>query len=155
MEYFENISIFKYAEELGCSKCLTFLDVFSFLLNGIDCIVCCESAVDLLGYSNGGFRNKIFVYSTKKIDLPYIECIEVSSLSNIPYETIGRLKVSPINNALIDMLSKKECDNQILFEAFANYYCKNNNTYEGLEFPKKLSKKAELFLKEGKIYYET
>lgn len=153
MDYNENTSIFEYASFSGCGNCLTFYQCFSFLLKNLECIVCRESAADLLGYSNGGFRNKIRVYSTQQINEPFLDCIIVDSLDKIPYQDYKGIKVSPIKQAIVDMLAQNDTDQQVLFETHANYYCKNNDSYMALEIPFNLQKKAKFYQEEGARYY--
>ena len=151
----EEKSIFIYAKELEKNKhFLTFCDAYTTLLKGLNCVVCLESAADLLGYSNGGYRKKIKVYSEKNLKKPYLQCFIVDNINDIPYIDYHGVKTSPINIAINDMLERKETNDQILYETFANYYCENNNTYKGLNIPKKLKLKAKHFKKEGKLYYE-
>ena len=150
-----NKSIFTYAREKdNNAKLLTFASVYKILLKDIDCVVCLESAADLLGYTNGGFRNQIYVYSTKKINLPYIKTFLVDDITKIPQELHNGIKVSPIETAIVDMLEKETTDVQVLYETFAYYYCTNQNSYTGLTIPKKLTKKANHFKKEGALFYE-
>lgn len=153
MDYTENTSIFEYALSLGCTKCLTFYQCFQFLLKDLECIVCCESAADLLGYSNGGFRNKIKIYTTHKYDAPYLDCIVVDSLDNIPFQNYKEIKVSPIEQAIVDMLTNNNTDQQVLFETHANYYCKNNDSYSALNIPYSLKDKAKFYQEEGARFY--
>lgn len=149
-----NKSIFDYARDKDKNaKLLTFYDADKVLLQNLNCIVCMESAADLLGYSNGGFRPQIYVYSTKEFKQPYIKCFLVDDLSSIPYIEKNGIKVSPISNAIVDMLEKDSTDPQILYETFANYYNDNNDSYSGLNIPKKLYVKARHYQKEGASYY--
>lgn len=150
-----NKSIYNYAKEISNSKMMCFYDVYKILLEGIDCIVCLESASDLQGFSNGGFRNKIYVYSTENIDKPYLKCLIVDNLEDIPYINHKNIKVTPIENTINDMLSRKETDDQILFETFANYYFTNKCSYNKLNIPRQLEEKALIYQEEGKKYYET
>ena len=69
-----NTSIFSYAEEITDRDVITFYDAAKVLLEGLDCIICRESAADIQGYSNGGFRHQIYVYSEKEFNLPYVKC---------------------------------------------------------------------------------
>ncbi len=150
-----NKSIYGYARDLDKQvRLLSFLDVYRVLLKDLDCIVCMESAADLLGYSNGGFRHQIYVYSEFEFNKPYIKCFIVKDLKNIPFIDRKGIKVSPIEVAIKDMLEKNETDPQILYETFANYYFGNNKSYEGLELPLVLSLKAKHYKEEGALYYE-
>ena len=150
-----NKSIYEYARDIDKqTRLLSFLDVYRILLKDLNCIVCMESAADLLGYSNGGFRHQIYVYSLVDFNKPYIKCFIVKDLNNIPFIDRKGIKVSPIEIAIKDMLEKKETDPQILYETFANYYFDNNKSYKGLELPKRLSLKAKHFKEEGALYYE-
>lgn len=153
--YDNNKSIFEYAKEISNEKMMCFYDAYKVLLKDIDCIVCLESASDLQGFSNGGFRNNIYVYSTENIDKPYLKCFIVDSLDNIPFVNHKNIKVTPIENTINDMLARKETDDQILFETFANYYFTNNCSYNKLKIPKQLEKKARIYEEGGKNYYET
>ncbi len=149
-----NKSIFERASEIDSkSKLMSFCDVYKILLKNLDCIVCLESATDLLGYSNGGFRTQVFVYSTVNFNLPYIKCFLVKDLDSVPFIIHNGIKVSPIEVAINDMLSRDETDPQILYETFANYYDENNNSYDGLNIPKKLTLKAKHYEEEGALYY--
>lgn len=118
-------------------------------------IVCKKSSADLLGYSNGGFRKNIEVYSTKDYNLPYLKCHVVDDLSKIPFEYFHEIKVVPIENTVVELLEDEKSDQQILLETLANYYCDHNDSYEGINFPKKISKKINWILEEGKKYYES
>ena len=149
-----NKSIYDYANKID-NDCLTYYDVFKTLLKDIDCVICLESAADLLGFSNGGFRSQIKIYVESDIDKPYLNCILVDKLENIPYEDYQGLKVSSINDAIIDMLSRKNTDDQILYETFANYYYENNCSYEGLEISENLIKKAQKYKNEAIKFYES
>ena len=155
-EYDKNKSIYDYAKEINNdTKLLTFYSVFKILLENIDCVVCLESAVDLLGYSNGGFRNQIYVYSEKELNLPYIKCFLVDDLKDVEYIDYKGIKVTPISKTIVDMLEKETTDVQILYETFAHYYFSNSNSYKGLSIPKKLEKKANHFKEEGILFYES
>lgn len=148
-------SIYDYANEIDNNKHISFCDVFTTLLKNIDCIVCRESASDLLGFSNGGFRNKINVYTTKKYNIPYLECDIVSDLNNIPSENYNGIKVTPIENTIIDLLVDDKSDSQVIIETFANYYFENNNSYNKINPPKNLIKKFNYYKEEGEHYYDT
>ena len=149
-----NKSIYDYANKID-NDCLTYYDVFKILLKDIDCVICLESAADLLGFSNGGFRSQIKIYVESDIDKPYLNCILDDKLENIPYEDYQGLKVSSINDAIIDMLSRKNTDDQILYETFANYYYENNCSYENLEIPENLMQKAQKYKNEAIKFYES
>ena len=149
-----NKSIYSYAEEITNEDVITFYDAAKVLLNGLDCIICRESAADIQGYSNGGFRHQIYVYSEKEFDLPYVKCFLVKNLNKIPFIDFDGVKVSPITNAIIDMLSNNETDTQVLYETFADYYWENNESYNGLVIPKHLQKKAKHYMEEGILFYE-
>ncbi len=150
-----NKSIFSYAYELDkSSPLLTFVNVDQVLLKNLDCIVCLESAADLLGYTNGGFRHQITVYSEKDFHKPYIHCILVDDLSKVPFITHKGIKVSPIEVAINDMLERDTTDVEVLYETFAHYYFLNNESYNGLNIPRKLEKKANHFKEEGALFYE-
>ena len=82
-------------------------DIDSILLKDLDCIVCMESAIDMLGYSNGENRRYIKVYSEKDFHIPYIKCNIVENLSDVPYVEKEGIKVSPIEFAMNDMLEKE------------------------------------------------
>lgn len=150
--YTENTSVFSYAKSLGCPTVLNFYDAFKYLLKDVDCIVCRESAADLMGYSNGGFRNKICVYTTEELNIPYLKCIVVDSLDNIPTQNYDGIIVSPIEQAIVDMLVDKNSDWQILFETLANYYIEHNDSYDGLVIPPEINERASFF-KDGGIHY--
>ena len=149
-----NKSIYSYAEEITNEDVITFYDAAKVLLNGLDCIICRESAADIQGYSNGGFRHQIYVYSEKEFNLPYVKCFLVKNLNKIPFIDFDGVKVSPITNAIIDMLSNNETDTQVLYETFADYYWENNESYNGLVIPKNLKKKAKHYMEEGILFYE-
>lgn len=149
------LSIYDYAKKKTNAKLLTFFDVYKVLLEGIDGIVCLESASDLLGYSNGGFRAKIKIYTLKDYKIPYLECIVVDNLDSIPVEDYHGIKVTPITITINDLLSKENSDSQIILETFANYYFEHNKSYKTLNIPTSLQKKAEFYINEGKLYYES
>ncbi len=150
----ENKSIFEYAKEIDRKASLmTYYDVYSILLKDLNCVVCLESAADLLGYSNGGYRSHIKVYSETELNKPYLKCFLVKNLKNIPFINYDGIKVTPICIAINEMLERNTTDDQILYETFANYYCENDNSYRGLRIPKNLSIKAKHFKKEGKLFY--
>ena len=46
-----NKSIYDYANKID-NDCLTYYGVFKTLLKDVDCVICLESAADLLGFSN-------------------------------------------------------------------------------------------------------
>ena len=149
-----NKSIWNYAmEKDNQARLLTFYDVAKVLLQDLNCIVCLESSADILGYSNGGFRHQIYVYSEEDFNLPYIKCFIVKDIKSIPFIEDNGIKISPIRNAIIDMLKENETDPQVLYETFANYYCDNNNSYDGLYIPKELESKAKHYKEEGKLFY--
>ena len=150
-----NKSIYGYARDIDKqTRLLSFLDVYRVLLKDLDCVVCMESAADLLGYSNGGFRHQIYVYSQVEFNKPYIKCFIVKYLKKIPFMDRKGIKVSPIEIAINDMLERNDTDQQILYETFANYYSYNNDSYDGLKIPKRLSSKAKHYKEEGTLYYE-
>lgn len=151
----QNKSIFSYAAEKdNQARLLTFYDAAKVLLQDLNCIVCMESSADILGYSNGGFRNQIYVYSEEDFNLPYIKCFIVENLEKIPFIEDNGIKISPIGNAIIDMLEREETDPQVLYETFANYYCDNHDSYNGLNIPRKLATKAKHYKEEGALFYE-
>ena len=148
-------SIYDYANEKDNLKHISFYDVFSTLLKNIDCIICLESASDLLGYSNGGYRDKISIYTDKLISLPYIDCHVVEDLSKIEYENYYGLKVTPIEDTIIDLLKNEDTDTEILIETFANYYFENNENYSKINPPRNLVKKFNYYKEEGARFYDT
>ena len=145
--------VYEIASEQSKDPIYTFHDVDSILLKGLDCVVCLESAADMLGYSNGGYRSCIKVYSEKDFHIPYIKCYIVKDLKDVPYIEKEGVKVSPIEVAINDMLERDTTDEQVLYETFATYYCENNNSYNGLNIPRKLELKANQFKEEGKLFY--
>ena len=148
-------SIYNYADEIDNNKHITFCDVYKTLLNGIDCIVCKESAADLLGYSNGGFRRNIDVYTLHDYNLPYLNCHVVDNFSKINVQDFHGIKVVPIEQTIIELLQDEKTDDQIIFESLANYYYKNNLSFSNINPPKNLVKKFNFYAEEGKKYYET
>lgn len=154
MNYNKHESIFQYATNLGCQKTLTFFDVFYFLLKDINCIIYRESAADLLGYTLGGFVNKIYVYSKEELNIPHVICHIIDNFDYIKYQDFKGLKVTTINDAIIDMLTNEDCDPEILYQTFANYYCENHDSYYGLIIPLNLEEKANHYKIEGTKYYD-
>ncbi len=150
-----NKDIYDYAYTLDNCEHVSFYEVFKILLKDKDCIVCKKSVADLLGYSNGGFRKNIEIYSTKDYNLPYLKCHVVDDLSKIPFEYFHEIKVVPIEKTIVELLEDKNSDQQILLETLANYYCDHNDSYEGLNPPKRLLKRFNWFSEEGKKYYES
>lgn len=150
-----SLSIYNYADEMDNNKHITFYDVYKTLLNGIDCIVCKESAADLLGYSNGGFRSKIDIYTLQECNLPYLNCHVVRDLSKIDVQDFHEIKVVPIEQTIVDLLQDDNSDDQIIFESIANYYYKNNLSFSNIKPPKNLVKKFKFYSEEGKKYYES
>ena len=148
-------SIYNYADEIDNNKHITFYDVFKTLLKGVDCIVCKESASDLLGYSNGGFRQNIDIYTTKDYNLPYLNCHIVDDLNKIKCQNFDEIKVIPIEQTIIDLLADENSDDQIIFETLANYYYGNNESFDNINPPVRLLKKFNFYAEEGKRYYET
>ena len=106
-------SIYNYADKIDNNKHITFCDVYKTLLNGIDCIVCKESAADLLGYSNGGFRRNIDVYTLHDYNLPYLNCHVVDNFSKINVQDFHGIKVVPIEQTIIELLQDEKTDDQI------------------------------------------
>lgn len=147
-------SIYDYANEKDSNKHISFSDVFNTLLNGIDCVVCLESAADLLGYSNGGFRAKIKIYTEKDYDLPYLECHKVEDITKIPHEENNGIKVMTIEKTIIDLLENEDSDDQVILETFANYYFENNN-FSKIDVPSKLIDKFNYYKEEGIKYYNS
>lgn len=150
-----SLSIYNYADKMDNNKHITFYDVYKTLLNGIDCIVCKESAADLLGYSNGGFRSKIDIYTLQDYNLPYLNCHVVRDLSKIDVQDFHGIKVVPIEQTIVDLLKDDNSDDQIIFESMANYYYKNNLSFSNIKPPKNLVKKFKFYSEEGKKYYES
>lgn len=147
-------NVYEIAQALTSEKVLTFYDVCEVLLKDINCIICNESAADLLGYSNLGYIKKIHIYTLQKINKPYLVCHLVDNLDSIPYNNHKKIKVSPIEVALVDMLNDENSDSQVLYESFATYYCSNHNSYKNLVVPRTLAKKAHHYMEEGKLFYE-
>lgn len=147
-------SIYDYANEIDSNKHISFSDVFNTLLNGIDCIVCLESASDLLGYSNDGFRSKINIYTDKYYDIPYLKCHKVDDLSKIEFEINNGIKVTPIETTIIDLLQNENSDEQVILETFANYYFDNNNSFSKIIPPKELIEKFNYYKEECQRYYD-
>ncbi len=52
------------------------------------------------------------------------------------------------------MLTSEDTDSQVLFETHANYYCENHDSYNGLNIPLKLRKKAKFYQEQGAKYYD-
>lgn len=150
-----SLSIYNYADGMDNNKHITFYDVYKTLLNGIDCIVCKESAADLLGYSNGGFRSKIDIYTLQDYNLPYLNCHVVRDLLKIDVQDFHGIKVVPIEQTIVDLLQDDNSDDQIIFESMANYYYKNNLSFSNIKPPKNLVKKFKFYSEEGKKYYES
>ena len=148
--------IYDYANENNNTKQhISFNDVFSTLLDGIDCVVCLESSADLLGYSNGGFRSKIKIYTEKDYNLPYLECHIVNDLSKISFINSNGIRVTPIEQTMLDLLKNEQSDDQIILETFANYYFENDNSFAKINPPKELVKRFTYFKKEGSLYYDS
>lgn len=155
MKSSRELSIFDYAKNINKeSKLLTFYSVFKILLEDIDCIVCLVSAADLLGYSNGGFRKYIYVYTNRELNLPYIKCFIVDDIDKINCIDYKGIKVTPIENAIVDMLNRDSTDIQMLSETFAHYYFCHNKSYDTLLIPKELESKANYFKEVGITFYE-
>lgn len=150
-----SMSIYNYADKIDNNKHITFYDVYKTLLNGIECIVCKESAADLLGYSNGGFRKNIDVYTLQDYNLPYLNCYVIDDFSKIKVQDFHGIKVVPIEQTIIDLLQDETSDDQIIFESLANYYYGNNLSFSNINPPKELVKKFNFYATEGKKYYET
>lgn len=150
-----NRDIYDYARELDGNEHVSYYDVFKVLLKDIDCIVCKKSVADLLGYSNGGFRKNIEVYTTKEYNLPYLKCHIVSDLSEIESNSFHEIRFVPIEKTIVEMLEDNLTDTQILLETMANYYCEHNDSYNSINPPKKLMKKFNFYKEEGKRYYES
>ena len=149
------MSIYDYADNIDNNKHITFYDVYKTLLNEIDCVVCKESAADLLGYSNGGFRSNIDIYTLQDYNLPYLNCHVVDDLSKIPTQDFHGIKVIPIEQTIIDLIQNSNSDEQVIFETLANYYYGNNKSYSNINPPKNLIKKFKYYGEEAKRYYET
>ena len=151
-----NNDIYDYARELdNNNEHVSYYDVFKVLLKDIDCIVCKKSVADLLGYSNGGFRRNIEVYTTKEYNLPYLKCHIVPDLSKIESDSFHEIKFVPIEKTIVEMLEDNYTDTQILLETMANYYCDHNDSYSLINPPKRLMKKFNFYKEEGKRYYES
>ena len=147
--------IYDYASEIDGNEHVSFYEVFRVLLRDIDCIVCKKSVADLLGYSNGGFRKNIEVYTTKDYNLPYLKCHIVDDLSKINYQKFHELKVVPIEKTIVDLLRDDKSDQQILLESMANYFYEHNESFIGINPPSSLVKKFKFYSEEGKKYYDT
>ena len=147
--------IYEYATEIDGNEHVTYCEVFKVLLKDIDCIVCKKSAADLLGYSNGGFRRNITIYTTKNYDLPYLECIIIDDLSKINYQDFHGIKVIPIEQTISDMLEDDDSDWQIILESMSNYYFENKKSFSKIKFPNIDKKRLDFFVEESKHYYDS
>lgn len=149
------MNIENYAKKIKEDKYLTYKSICDTLLNNINCVIAKESTADLLGYSNGGYREKIVVYSLENIDKPYIKCIVLKNYDKLNIINHNGLLTTTINQAIVDMLKDKNTDSQILIETLANYYFEQNNSYNNLDIPKRLQSKFNKYAIEGMKYYES
>ena len=53
------MNIENYAKKIENKRYLTYKSICDTLLRGLNCVIAKESTTDLLGYSNGGYREKI------------------------------------------------------------------------------------------------
>ena len=127
-------------------------DYLRNLLLKFDCILCYETAADYLGFSNGGYREYASIYVTKKQDIKGTKEILISSFSNIDYIEKNGLKVTTINQTIIDML-ENNCDEQIIIESLANYLDEYKN-FNALKIPTALKNEFKKFKKRAEIFYE-
>ena len=149
------MTIVDYAREKEEKNYLTYADICLTLLGDIDCVIAKESAADLLGYSNGGIREKITIYTTKLINKPYLNCILIDNYNKLNILDHRGLHTTTINQAIIDMLKDNNVDSQILLETLANYYFENNKSFKELNIPSNLQNKFNKYSKESIKYYET
>ncbi len=149
------MTITDYALELEAKNYLTYADICLTLLGNIDCVIAKESAADLLGYSNGGIRDKITIYTTKLINKPYLNCILVDDYNKLNIIDHRGLHTTTINQAIVDMLEDNKVDSQILLETLANYYFENKKSFKKLNIPNHLLDKFNKYSKESIKYYET
>lgn len=129
----------------------TYNDYLRNLLSKIDCILALETSADYLGLSNGGYREYAQIYVTKKYKIKDTKQIIIPSFSNIEYIEMRGLKVTTINQTIIDMLSNN-CDEQILIESLANYLDEYKN-FDGLKIPNKLENYFEKLKYQAEIFY--
>lgn len=149
-----SMDIFDYAHKKEEKDYLTYAEACLTLLAGYDCVIAKESIADLLGYSNGGYRDKITIYTTKLINEPYLNCILVNNYDKLNVIDHRGIHTTTINQAIVDMLEDNNIDSQILLETLANYYFENNKSFKTLEIPKHLQTKFNKYAKESIKYYE-
>ena len=149
------MTITDYANQKEKKDYLTYADICLTLLGNLDCVVAKESVSDLLGYSNGGIREKITIYTTKLINEPYLNCILVDNYNKLNIIDHRGIHSTTINQAIIDMLEDNNIDSQILLETLANYYFENNKSFKKLNIPSHLQDKFNKYSKESIKYYET
>jgi len=101
------------------------------LLNGLDCILCAETAADYLGLSNRLLREKITVYSTIDISSDDIECFVVPDLNSIECENVNGIFCTTEIQTLIDIL-RLDRDSQTIMESLSYYYFTHNKSFEEL-----------------------
>lgn len=134
---------------------LSYYKYFKKKLDGLDCIVAFESAADMMGLSNGGYREKIQIYTTEMIVDDEIECYLVKSYDDIDFFMYhGDIKCTTENQTIIDMLKNENSDEQILAETLGNYYYENDQSFQKLNIPNKLRDKFDKYSEWGKEYYD-
>lgn len=130
----------------------TYNDYLRKLLSKIDCILALETSADYLGLSNGGYRKYAQIYVTKKYNIEDTKQIIIPSFSDIEYIEMRGLKVTTINQTIVDMLSNDNCDEQILVESLANYLDEYKN-FDGLKIPNELENHFEKLKYQAEIFY--
>ena len=130
----------------------TYNDYLRKLLSKIDCILALETSADYLGLSNGGYRKYAQIYVTKKYNIKDTKQIIIPSFSDIEYIEMRGLKVTTINQTIVDMLSNDNCDEQILIEGLANYLDEYKN-FDGLKIPNELENYFEKLKYQAEIFY--
>lgn len=130
----------------------TYNDYLRNLLSKIDCVLAMETSADYLGLSNGGYRKYAQIYVTKKYNIKDTKQIIIPSFSDIEYIEMRGLKVTTINQTIVDMLSNNNCDEQILVESLANYLDDYKN-FDGLKIPSELENYFEKLKYQAEIFY--
>lgn len=133
----------------------SFFEIVKETIKDYNCIVAHESAADIMGLSNGGYREKIHVYSFEKINNPVLECHIISSLDEIDYFDFHGIRCTSINQTIIDLLNSSSTDEQILIETLANYYYENNQSFDNLNIPQMLNHSFQKYKDWSVEYYDT
>ena len=129
-------------------------DYYTELLkNKKNVVLAKDSALEFYHLSNDAVCDSTFVYSSGKLNEPYISEV-VDNFENIDYKILDGIMVTTLDQTINDILRDDNANLQPLYEALNKYYYTHNNSFEGIRIDEDNFEKFEQVSKESLQYYD-